>query len=92
MRNGLTLLALFAATLPAVAADGPKPCDELRAEIAAKIDARGVPRYTLEVVAPDAVGERKVVGSCEGGSQRIVYLRLAVDAAPPAQALANRAQ
>lgn len=87
----LTLIAaaLSTATLSAFAAPGPKPCDRLRQEIAAKIDARGVPRYTLEVVAPDAVGERKVVGSCEGGSKRIVYQRLP---AAPVGALAARPQ
>lgn len=76
MRIGLALLALSFAALPAVAADGPKPCAELKAEIAAKIDARGVPRYTLDIVTPAATGVRKVVGSCEGGSKRIVYQRL----------------
>jgi len=83
-------LILLAATLPAFAAEGPKPCDELRAEIAAKIDARGVPRYTLEIVAPDATGERKVVGSCEGGSKRIVYVRLPPPADPAPDAVAAR--
>ena len=31
--------------------------------------------YTLDVVANDQVGERKVVGSCEGGSKKIVYTK-----------------
>ena len=44
-------------------------------EIAAKIDANGVKKYTLEIVANDQVGERKVVGSCEGGTKKIVYVR-----------------
>ena len=52
-----------------------KPCDELKAEIAAKIDANGVKNYTLEIVASDQVGDRKVVGSCEGGAKKIVYVR-----------------
>lgn len=52
-----------------------KPCDELKAEIAAKIDANGVKNYTLEIVPTDQVGDRKVVGSCEGGSKKIVYVR-----------------
>lgn len=52
-----------------------KPCDELKAEIAAKIDANGVKNYTLEIVPTDQVGERKVVGSCEGGAKKIVYVR-----------------
>jgi len=52
-----------------------KACAELRQEIAAKIEANGVKQYQLDIVAPDAVGSMKVVGSCDGGSQRIVYQR-----------------
>ncbi len=61
---------LLAATTPALAA---KACEELKTEIAAKLDAKSVTGYTLEIVATDAVGERKVVGSCDGGSKKIVY-------------------
>lgn len=68
----LGLLALAVATHPAYAA---KPCDEIKGEIAAKIDANHVPDYTLESVAAEQVGERTVVGSCDGGSKRIVYTR-----------------
>lgn len=62
--------ALLAATAPALAA---KPCEELKTEIAAKLDAKSVTGYTLEIVATEEVGERKVVGSCDGGSKKIVY-------------------
>jgi len=58
--------------MPALAA---KPCEELKSEIAAKIEAKGVTGYTLEVVANDQVGDKKVVGSCEGGTKKIVYGR-----------------
>ncbi len=51
-----------------------KPCEELKAEIAAKLDAKGVSGYTLEIVDKgDPAG--KVVGSCEGGTKEIVYRR-----------------
>lgn len=65
-------LLLLATALPAQAA---KPCEELKAEIAAKLDAKKVVGYTLEVVATADVGARKVVGSCEAGSKKIVYSR-----------------
>ena len=52
-----------------------KPCDELKSEIAAKIEAKGVKVYTLEVVRADQVADRKVVGSCEGGTKKIVYTK-----------------
>ena len=58
-----------------------KPCAELRDEIAAKLDAKGVANYSLDVVAPGDVGEAQVVGSCDGGTQRITYRRAAAPAA-----------
>lgn len=70
----LSLLALLVFALPAAWAQ-VKPCEDLKAEIAAKIDANGIKNYTLEIVANEQVGERKVVGSCEGGAKKIVYVR-----------------
>ncbi|GAB3489464.1 DUF1161 domain-containing protein [Curvibacter fontanus] len=70
----LSLIAALFLALPSAWAQ-LKPCDELKAEIAAKIDANGVKNYTLEIVAADQVGDRKVVGSCEGGAKKIVYVR-----------------
>jgi hypothetical protein len=59
-------------------AQGPKPCEELKTEIAKKLDARGVKGYSLEVVPKDQeVTEGKVVGTCEGGTKKIVYNRKA---------------
>ena len=52
-----------------------KPCEELKAEIAAKIEANGVKQYTLEIVPMDATAEGKVVGTCDGGTKKIVYRR-----------------
>lgn len=52
-----------------------KDCGELKREIAAKLVAKGVTAYSLDVVAADAVAEGQVVGSCAGGTQRIVYVR-----------------
>ncbi len=59
-----------------------KPCDELKQEIAAKLDAKGVQSYVLDVTALDTEVTGKVVGTCDGGSQQIVYTRnpVAVDA------------
>ncbi|EJM84043.1 MULTISPECIES: DUF1161 domain-containing protein [unclassified Pseudomonas] len=55
-------------------ADG-KPCEELKAEIAAKLDARGVSNYSLEIVDKGAAAGGKVVGTCEKGTKEIVYKR-----------------
>lgn len=57
-------------------AQAAKPCEELKAEIAAKLDEKGVKAYTLEIAATDKVAaEAKVVGSCDGGSNKIIYTR-----------------
>ena len=65
----------LAAIAPAFAAG--KPCEELKAEIAAKLDEKKVTGYTLEIVEADKAGDQKVVGSCEGGSKKIVYSKAA---------------
>ncbi len=75
----------FAAALSC--AQGPKPCEVLKAEIAKKLDANNVKAYTLEIVAKDKDAEGKVVGSCEGGTKKIMYLK----AAPAPKALAPAA-
>ena len=72
MKNLLVLAAAFAVSAHAFAA---KPCEELKAEIAAKIEAKGVKAYTLEIVPNEQVGDQKVVGSCDGGTKKIVYSR-----------------
>ena len=55
-----------------------KPCEELKTEMAARMDAKGVKGYTLRTVpnaeAEAATGE-KIVGSCDGGTQKILYKR-----------------
>jgi hypothetical protein len=72
------LVAVVAALListPALAQR--KDCGELKAEIEGKIKANGVKEFTLDVVPNEKVkdGDGKVVGSCDGGTQKIVYKR-----------------
>lgn len=74
MKTVLTLLALTL-FLSTGAAWARKPCEELRQEIAAGLDAKGVRQYSLEVVAKEAEDTRKTVGTCNGGTERIVYER-----------------
>jgi hypothetical protein len=62
-----------------------KPCEELKDEITKKLDAKGVKGYTLEIVAKDKDAEGKVVGTCEGGTKKIIYTRTPAPAAPPAK-------
>ncbi len=71
----LQVCALLVMSTASTAALAAKPCEELKGEIAAKLDAKHVAGYSLDVVAAAEVAERTVVGSCEGGSKKIVYTR-----------------
>ena len=75
MKHPLSFV-LFAVSLALVwsnAQSAAKSCDELKAEIAAKLDAKGVQHYTLEVIPTDQADERAVVGRCDAGTHKIVY-------------------
>ncbi|WP_419712804.1 DUF1161 domain-containing protein [Pseudomonas sp. NFX224] len=72
MKRFALAVICFAMATSALAA--PKPCEELKAEIEAKIQARGVTSYTLEIVRNDEVHDQNmVVGSCENGTKKIIY-------------------
>ncbi len=66
-------------------AQAAKPCEELKDEIAKKLDAKGVKRYTLEIVAKDKDAEGKIVGTCDGGTKKILYNRSSARAESPAK-------
>ena len=75
MRNRILLLAVTLSffTVPAFAA---KACEELKMEIATKIEANGVKNYELNIVKTEEVKpDDKVVGSCDGGTKKITYVR-----------------
>jgi hypothetical protein len=72
MKSYVLFAAFMAMSTGALAA---KPCEDLKTEIAAKLDAKHVPNYTLDVVPSDQNSEGKVVGTCEGGAKKIVYTR-----------------
>jgi hypothetical protein len=71
MRKFIVAVALLSIAGTALAAG--KPCEELKAEIAAKLDAKGIANYSLEIVDKGTAADGKVVGSCEKGSKVIVY-------------------
>ncbi len=62
-----------------------KPCEELKDEITKKLDAKGVKGYTLEIVAKDKDAEGKIVGTCDGGTKKILYNRTSAPAETPAK-------
>jgi hypothetical protein len=69
--NRLLFIAFVA--IPFASGHAAKPCEELKAEIAAKLEAKGVKDYMLEITPNDQTGDKKVVGSCDGGTRKIVY-------------------
>ena len=85
MKTTYSLLILAALISFSTASHARKPCEELKQEISAKLDAKGVRQFSLDVVAADAADTRKTVGTCDGGTQRIVYRR-----DTPTAALAKR--
>jgi hypothetical protein len=78
-KGGIEMKSLFAVVasmliaLPALAQ--VKPCEELKSEIEAKIKNNGVKDFTLTIVDKDQAEDGKVVGTCDGGTKKIVYKR-----------------
>lgn len=68
------VLAAICSALATSALAAPKPCEELKAEIEAKIQANNVSSYTLEIVRNEDVHDQNmVVGSCDFGTKKIIY-------------------
>lgn len=78
----ILIVALVSASVCAPA-HATKDCEELKSEIAQKLDAKGVKSYTLEVLSKDAEvkEDSKVIGTCAGGAKKVVYTRSAAPAA-----------
>jgi hypothetical protein len=64
---------------------GAKPCEELKSEVAAKLDAKGVKGYSLEIVEKDQDADGRVVGTCEGATKKIVYKKGSATPQTPAK-------
>ncbi len=79
-KTSMTVLAVSLLGL-SMAAFAAKPCEELKSEIDAKFQAKGVQNFTLEVVADGADDTGRTVGTCDGGTKHISYKRNGV--APP---------
>lgn len=79
---------LFVSTAGFAQADQTAPaarrsCDDVKAEISKKLDAKGVVNYTLDVVDKGKEGDAKVVGGCDGGTKSITYTRGGAASAKP---------
>ncbi|MCM5682818.1 DUF1161 domain-containing protein [Schlegelella sp. S2-27] len=71
--GGLCLAA--AAALPATAAAERLECTVLLEQIEDKLQAHGVRHYRLDLVPADETADGKIVGSCNGGTRKIIYTR-----------------
>jgi hypothetical protein len=91
MRTLIAVVASLLVASPALAQR--KDCGELNSEIETKIKNNGVTTFTLTVVDKDAAEDGKVVGTCDGGTKKIVYKRgAAAPAAAPSAAPAGEAK
>lgn len=76
----------FAQTDQTAAPTARKSCDDLKAEISKKLDAKGVVGYTLEAVDKGKEADTKVVGTCDGGTKSMTYTRGGAAESKPAEA------
>ena len=61
------------AAIPAAAL--ARDCNEVKAEIDAKIKAKGALKYVLQIVNGRDVKQGQIVGNCAVGAKKIVYFR-----------------
>jgi hypothetical protein len=70
-----SLILAIGLSLVATSAFAQKDCEELKGELTAKFQAKGVKNFTLEIVPAGQVKDEKVIGSCDGGTKKITYKR-----------------
>jgi len=75
MKRITMAVAVMAAVAGSASAASYKACEELKTEIDAGMKAKGVVNYTLEIIQANEVKGQEIVGSCERGTKKIVYIR-----------------
>jgi hypothetical protein len=73
--GGIVVLGVATIAMVAKPSPGRKVCEDLKSEIGKKLEAKGVKKFSLDIVDNEDVGTGKVVGSCDGGTKKIVYTR-----------------
>jgi hypothetical protein len=89
LRTTVTSMALLVA---AHAGAQMSTCETLRSEIEAKIRASGVAEFTVSVVDAAASAPGKVVGTCDRGAKKLVYVQRAASGAETAASAAPSAR
>lgn len=93
LRFRFVSVGLWAAALTTAASAGAATCEELRAEIEAKVGAAGVSRFSVVVIeaATPLPLNARAVGSCDRGSKTIVYQQQGGGAPAAARAVGSNA-
>lgn len=73
VRHFLAVVPLIVVAIPVAAL--AKDCSEVKADIDSKMKAKGVANYVLQIMSAPDVKEGQIVGSCDAGARRIVYLK-----------------
>jgi hypothetical protein len=71
-----TKLSIVLALLLGCTAASATPCEPLRLEIESKIRRAGVTEFAVTTVDSAASAPGRVVGTCDQGNSKIMYLRL----------------
>jgi hypothetical protein len=64
-------------------------CDELRPQVEAKIRAGGVTQFSVSVADAQAPSAGKLVGSCDHGAKKLIYVPGVPTAKPTITPMAN---
>jgi hypothetical protein len=88
-RTTITAMALLVA---AHAGAQTSTCETLRSDVEAKIRASGVAEFTLSVVDAASAAPGKVVGTCDRGAKKLVYVQRIASGAEPATSAAPSAR
>ncbi len=76
MKVQMAVVALLLSCAYATAQEpARKSCEDLKAEIGKKLEAKGVTSYSLDIIDKGKESDGKVVGSCDGGTKSLVYKR-----------------
>ena len=73
VRRFVGIMLLMVAAIPT--ASLARDCNDVKAEIEAKIKAKGVMNYALQIANGQDVKEGQIVGNCDAGAKRIVYFK-----------------
>jgi hypothetical protein len=91
-RHRIAALMLLGGLAGAIApAQAQVTCESLSAQIEARIRASGVTSFSLRTLDVGETAPGKVVGSCDKGAKKIVYLQSAASSAAPATSPARAA-